>query len=157
MSEEAAVSEIRSVLIPLNASRLLLPNAVVAEVMNFQRPVSSENTPDWYLGVLAWRGTSLPVVSIEGLMGGAVVEPGYRGRTIVTNTLNGNKTIPHIGLVSKAIPSLVRVNEENITPSEMKGDLGGLIMESVTVNEELALIPDLDELERRVLEVVSQQ
>lgn len=157
MSEEAVVSEIRSVLIPLDASRLLLPNAVVAEVMNYRRPESRENAPDWFLGVMAWRGTSVPVVSFEGLIGGSVVEPGYRGRTIVTNTLNGNKTIPHIGLVSKAIPSLVRVNEENITPSDLKSDLGELIKESVNVNEGLALIPDLDELERRVLEIVSQE
>jgi len=105
---------------------------------------------------LAWRGTSVPVVSIEALMGGPVAVPGHRGRTIVTNTINGNKTIPHIGLVSNAIPSLVRVNEENITPSELQSDLGKLIKESVNVNEGLALIPDLDELERRVLQVVSQ-
>ena len=138
MSEEAVVSEVRCVLIPLRASRLLLPNVVVAEVMNYQKPESRENTPDWFMGVMAWRGTSVPVVSIEGLMGGTVAEPGYRGRTIVTNTLNGNKAIPHIGLVSKSIPSLVRVNEENIQPSEFLSDLGELIKESVNVNEGLA-------------------
>jgi chemosensory pili system protein ChpC len=146
------VSEIRCVLIPLATSRLLLPNAVVAEVMDFQSPVPREHMPDWYLGDLAWRGTSIPMVSIEGMWGGSVAVPGQRSRTLVLNTLNGNQDLTHIGLIVQSLPTLVRVSLENLEPSKVSSDLGALISQSVTVNDNLALIPDLDELERRVLE-----
>ena len=51
MSDAATVNEVRSVLIPLNTGRLLLPNVVVAEVMNYQRPEDRDDTPNWFLGI----------------------------------------------------------------------------------------------------------
>lgn len=153
---QAAVIEVRCVLIPLVTSRLLLPNAVVAEVMNFRPQVSREQMPEWFLGDLAWRGGSVPLVSIEGMLGGSVASPGQRSRIIVLNTLNGTSTLPHIALLAQAIPTLVRVTMENLEPSKIKSDLGDLIQQSVTVNAGLALIPDLDELERQVQGVISQ-
>ncbi|MGD8589687.1 MAG: chemotaxis protein CheW [Chromatiales bacterium] len=152
---QAEVSEVRCVLIPLATSRLLLPNAVVAEVMDYQTPVPRERMPDWYLGDLVWRGTSVPMVSIEGMLGGSVAVPGVRSRTLVLNTLNGNKKLSHIGLITQALPTLVRVNLDNLEPSKIRNDLGTLINLPVTVNNSLALIPDLDELERQVHETRS--
>ena len=151
----AEITEVRCVLIPLVTSRLLLPNAVVAEVMDYQIPVPREQMPDWYLGDLVWRGTSVPVVSLEGMLGGSVAVPARRSRTLVLNTLNGNHALSHIGLITQALPTLVRVSLENLEPSKIRHDLGNVISQSVNVNNSLALIPDLDELERQVLKVLS--
>jgi len=150
---ESATTEIRSLLIPLAASRLLLPNAAVAEVLDYQALQPQAGTPDWYLGRLAWRGISIPVISFEGLLGGEVAAPGRRGRILVLNTLNGNPELTHIGLVSQAIPSLVRVAAENVESAETSGLAGGPVKQAVHIDGELALIPDLDELEEQLLAV----
>jgi hypothetical protein len=84
-----------------------------------------------------------------------VAVPGVRSRTLVLNTLNGNKKLSHIGLITQALPTLVRVNLDNLEPSKIRNDLGTLINLPVTVNNSLALIPDLDELERQVHETRS--
>jgi len=129
---------------------------VVAEVMDFQSPVPREDMPAWYLGDLVWRGTSLPMVSIEGMLGGSVAQPARRSRTLVLNTLNGNRSLSHIGMIAQALPTLARVTEENLEASKINNDLGDLISRSVSVNNSLALIPDLDELERRVQAALAQ-
>jgi chemosensory pili system protein ChpC len=71
------------------------------------------------------------------------------------NTLNGNPELTHIGLIAQALPTLIRVTLENLEPSKIRSELGPLISQSVTVNNNLALIPDLDALERRVFETLA--
>lgn len=155
MTSPTEVNEVRCVLIPLATSSLLLPNAVVAEVTDFQPPAPRKKMPEWFLGDLAWRGKTIPVVSIERMMGGAVAAAQKRSRILVLNTLNGVRSLSHLGLISQSIPTLVRVRKENLEPSKVTTEFGNLIKQPVAVNASLALIPDLDELERWVLEVVS--
>ncbi|MEN8178193.1 MAG: chemotaxis protein CheW [Pseudomonadota bacterium] len=134
---------------------VLLPNVVVAEVMNYSKPEVRQGVPEWLLGDLAWRGTSVPVVSIEGMMGDTVVEPVHRGRTIIMNTLNGEASLPHIGMVAQAIPSLLHVTSESIDSSDISDNLGGLVKQAVMIDDKQAFIPDLDELERLVLDCMA--
>lgn len=143
--------EIRSVLIPLLRNFLLIPNVVVAEVMNYSQPEIRQEAPDWFLGDIAWRGTSVPIVSMEGLMGDEIVEPGYRSRMIILNTINGESLLPHIGIVAHAIPSLVRVTSESIESPSLPVNQNGLIKQVVIVGDKEVYIPDLDELEKLVL------
>jgi chemosensory pili system protein ChpC len=148
---EAAVKEVRSVLIPLSNRQVLLPNAVVAEVMGFQTPDPQENTPDWYLGNLAWRGTMIPVVSFEAMSGGDAVKPGHRGRIAIMNALGDQPRLSHYGLVVQAIPSLVRVSADNVIPVLREDEAENpLIRQSVELDMSPAVIPDLVEIERQI-------
>jgi len=148
----APLVEIRSVLIPLARNLLLLPNVVVAEVMNYSKPVARENAPDWFIGDIAWRGSSVPVVSIDHLMGHGAAQPGHRSRMIIMNTINGEKRLPHIGIVADAIPSLVRVTAESVEASGSDADRERFVKQVLIINDQEALIPDLDELENLVVD-----
>lgn len=151
------ILQVRSVLIPLTDETLLLPNAVVAEVMNYTVPTARDDAADWLTGDLPWRGKQIPVISLEGMMGRVIQEPARRGRLIILNTLNGESRLPHIGLVAQAIPSLVQVTVESIAQGEVTDEsLHPLIKQIVNINDKQALIPDLDELERRVLDEISK-
>ena len=153
---QAVVKEVRSVLIPLHERQILLPNAAVAEVMDYQQPESAgDDLPEWFLGHLAWRGVMMPVVSYEGLLGDPVVTPGSRGRILALNALGSHERVSHIGLVVHAIPSLVRVSADNVVPVGPEGEPQPLIRQHVELDMSPALIPDLDEIERQVLDVIS--
>ncbi|MES9812287.1 MAG: chemotaxis protein CheW [Candidatus Thiodiazotropha sp.] len=152
----AVVKEVRSVLIPLHELQLLLPNAVIAEVIGYQEPESVERgKPDWFVGSTIWRGVVIPIVSFEGMLGARVVIPGHRGRIMVMNTLNQQQKLTHIGLVVQAIPSLVRVSADNVIPLNSEDELDPLIKQRVELDMNPAMIPDLDEIERQVLDVVN--
>lgn len=156
--KQAVVSEVRSVLIPLADRQLLLPNAVVAEVIGYQEADPVEGQHAWFLGNMAWRGVLIPVVSFEAMLGGEVMTPGHRGRIAIMNALGGNPRLSHFGVVVQAIPSLVRVSADNVLPLPEAADQGDpLIRQAVEIDLSPAYIPDLDEAERRIMEVVAQQ
>mgnify|MGYP000113777553 CR=1 FL=1 len=61
--------QVRSLWIPLRQVSMLLPHAVVAEIGNYRVPDGRGDAPDWMLGDINWRGTTIPVVSLESLCG----------------------------------------------------------------------------------------
>ncbi len=153
---QSVVKEVRSVLIPLHELQLLLPNAVIAEVIGYQQPEPAEQgMPDWLIGNFVWRGVIIPVISFEGMLGRQVVTPGTRGRIMVMNTMGGDQRLTHIGLLVQAIPSLVRVSADNVVPLNSEDEFNPLIKQLVELDLNEAAIPDLDEIERRVLDVVT--
>jgi chemosensory pili system protein ChpC len=153
----AVVKEVRSVLIPLGNRQLLLPNAVVAEVMGLQPPDPVKGAPDWFLGNMAWRGTMIPLVSFEAMSGGEIVTPGHRGRIAIMNALNNNPRLSHFGLVVQAIPSLVRVSNDNVLPFVDESESNNpLIRQAVELDMSTAFIPDLDEIEQRIHSVLER-
>jgi len=149
-----AAGEVRSVLIPLADRQLLLPNAVVAEIMAYQQPEEREGMPEWFLGNMAWRGVLVPVISYEAMLGGGAVTPGHRGRIAILNGLNGHPRLSHYGMVVQAIPSLVRVTTNNVLALPRADEESPLIRQGVELELNPAYIPDLDEIERRLREVV---
>jgi chemosensory pili system protein ChpC len=151
------VKEIRSVLIPLGDRQLLLPNAVVAEVMGYQEPDPLPGSPDWFLGNIAWRGVMIPVVSFEAMQGGNVVTPGHRGRIVILNVLSNHPRLSHFGLVVQAIPSLVRVSVDNVLPVADEENLNdSLIRQVVELDMSPVYIPNLDEAEKRIQALIDR-
>jgi len=146
-----AADEMLGLLIPLNENYLLLPNAAVAEVIGHREAKVMADSPDWLLGEMQWRRQTIPMISFEKAVGLAYEEPKHRARICVCNTLSEHSRLPYVGIVSKGIPRLVRVNRDNIEASEDE-QADGLISNRVMVAGETALIPDLDELEKQLLE-----
>ena len=143
--------KVRSVLIPLQGGRLLLPNASVAEVVGYEAPESIPDAPDWLLGQVDWRGQSVPLISFERISGQIMEEnTGLRTRLAICYTLKGNTQPPYIAILAASIPRLVKVSENNIAPEPEAGELGPEVLRKVWVDGEPAVIPDLDELEERV-------
>jgi len=57
---------------------MLLPNAAVAEIIGYQDPAAVESGPNWLLGLMSWRGISLPLISLEAIRGGSC-RPAHQG------------------------------------------------------------------------------
>ena len=66
--------EIRGLMIPVTGTRVLLPNATVAEVITYSVPEKIADAPAWLLGRLSWRGWRLPLFSFSMLTGRAAQE-----------------------------------------------------------------------------------
>lgn len=142
------IANIHSLLLPLQDHLLLLPNAAVAEIIDYRDPQSLNDIPAWCLGKVTWRGLEIPLVSYEAFVGGEASGESSRLRIAVLNTLNGNHEVPFVGVVLKGIPRLLTAASDSVSAEAGAATAG--ILAQVQAGGEAALIPDIDALERSV-------
>ena len=66
-NDKEIVEKLPTFLVPLQKSNILLPRNSVAELIPYEPLQRIQNTPDWFLGLLSWRGVQVPVFSFEML------------------------------------------------------------------------------------------
>ena len=146
---EARRGAVRSLLIPLSGCRLLLPSVAVAEVVPAASIAPVAQKPGWLVGTMEWRFLSIPVLSFEMVSGS--FPPGQEKRCQVA-VLRSSSAENFYGLLMQGIPNLIQVRESELTLLPAKGEAAA-VAARVEVCGQLALIPDLDALERRVREL----
>jgi len=139
-------SIIASLYLPVSEKKLLLPNVCVAEVVDYQEPTKLEDAPDYYLGMVKWRGIEVPVVSYEIANGAKSVRKSSNARIAVVNTTGEyNAKLPFFAIVTRGIPRLVKITEDSIkTTRKKKGPADAALLR---VDGEDVVIPKVDYLE----------
>lgn len=149
--DAAAGLAVRSLIIPLSGTTLILPNTAVAEVADYQAPQPIGAAPGWLLGMLQWRGRSIPLLTFEQFVGLPAGAAGVHARIIVCNTLGGNVTLPFVALLAQGIPRLTGVKAEVLEPTEHDGPEQEAVAARVRFMGQEAMIPDLDAIERMLI------
>lgn len=142
--------EIRGVMVPVTAGRLLLPNATVAEVISYTQPEAIPNAPAWLLGRLAWRGWRLPLFSFPMLTGELEDESRSNARVAVLKALGGNAAIPFLALLAQGFPRLTTITPDLLIPTSDENPQAPGVRAEVLVRDDRAIIPDLDAIEEMV-------
>ena len=143
--------ELYGLLVPLLDERLLVPRACVAEVTSFQPLQEMPGAPPWYLGIQAWNGRGVPVVSFEGACGKRIPVIGGRTRIVIFTCLGQKLPAGHFGIATQGFPQLVRVNPHVIAPDSSRVfPERSPVMCQVRMVNELPLIPDLERLEEMI-------
>jgi chemosensory pili system protein ChpC len=139
-----------SILIPVQGDPLLLPCAVVAEVVRYLPPERAEAAPDWWLGYARWRDRPIPIVSFEAACGHRRTHDGTPTGLVVLNVLRGEAGVDFYALVTAGTPHLLQITDKTI--SEREGaPTESLVSRGVLIKGEPARIPDLPALERLIL------
>lgn len=156
-SEVAAASgeaegSVRCLLMPFYGFNVLMPNTAVAEVVAYEAPRSIEQAPSWLKGIFLWRGKSVPVVSLEKLLGANDGVPASQARLIIFNALEGAAT-PFIAMVAQGIPRLLALREANLhhVPGEYKEETGVYVRLLVDGNP--VVVPDLERIEKMLIQL----
>ena len=141
--------ELRTLLAPMAGSSVLVPSSVVAEVIDYHEPDFFNDAPDWLLGELKWNGWQVPVIHFALLAGTTEeVEIAQRSRVLVIKTLSESASVLHIGFVINGLPKLKNVTTSNL--AEQDGPTGNGVFSHVIVDNQAAIIPDLDELAGKI-------
>ena len=152
-----AQADIRGVLIQISGARLLLPNATIAEVLSFADPEPIADAPDWLLGRIRWRGWQLPLVAFSRLAGIGSEKGGLGSKVIVLKALGGNPKAPFVAVLTQGCPRLVTVSDSRLVTNETEPSLlPSGVQAQVTLNEDEALVPDLEAVERLIDETLRQ-
>ena len=149
--------DIRGVLIQVAGGRLLLPNATIAEVLSYADPEPVAGAPDWLLGRIRWRGWQLPLVAFARLSGIAEEHGGLGSKVIVLKALGGDPKAPYFAILTQGFPRLVTVARDTVVTDPSSDDaLPEGVQARVLLNEDEALLPDLEHVEVLVGQALRQ-
>ncbi len=138
--------DIPGLLIPMQGRPWLLPNIVVAEIIPLRQPDRPGHGPEWLLGWTNWRDEEIPLVSFEKLNESGQVSIGPDARIAVINTITGK--IKFYGIIIQGIPRQSRVGSDDIVEEPVQS--GPAEAMYVQMGGDLAVIPDLDAIERAI-------
>ena len=146
------LTELSCVMIPLNGTQLLLPNISIAEILPWRRVKTLAEGPKWCLGVLSWRGETIPVVRFESLNQGEDAKRKTGRCMIVMNRARSSGGIAFYAIAAKGLPRMVQLAAEDI--SNEPGKLGPAERVCVRVGTESAIIPNLECIEDAVAKLM---
>lgn len=147
---------IRGVLIQVAGTRLLLPNAAIAEVLSYPTPEPVPGAPDWLLGRIRWRGWRLPLLSFSRFAGWSEEEGQLGAKVAVLKALGGNPKLPYFAVLSQGFPRLVTVSRAALAESHDIKELPLGIHSKVVLNDDAAVVPDLVSLELLIDKALNQ-
>ncbi len=143
-------ADLRGVLIQVTGGRLLLPNACIAEILSVADPEPIEDAPEWLLGRIRWRGWQVPLVAYSTLAGLGQHDPALRGqRVLVLKALAGDPRMPYFAVLTQGFPRLVTISDSSLV-EDPEAPLGEAVASAVRFQDEEALVPDMDDIERRL-------
>lgn len=137
--------EIRSVIVPLTALDILIPNATIAEVSNYVEPQALPDTPPWLLGTFLWRGWQVPMISFATLLEAVEQEELEHARICVTKSLIGNPRMPYFAILAQGFPRLNTVTAAELVEVAATNQPIA-VAGRVIVKDREVVVPDLDRL-----------
>jgi len=146
-------NEIRGIMIPVaKDKRVLLPNAIIAEVVSYKEMKDINNSPSWLIGQINWRGYEVPVISYNTLSTGIKSKHDDTGRVAVIKALGDVDKMPYFALVVNGVPRLQLVTQGDLQVHEAEENDSNAIASKVTIQDEMSEIPNIRFIEH-VLDV----
>jgi chemosensory pili system protein ChpC len=138
-------NEIRGIMIPVtDEKKILLPNAIIAEVVSIKELTEMEDSPLWLLGSIDWRGYQIPVVDYEVLVTNKkIVDNNKSNRVAIIKSLTNDADLPYFALISNGVPRLQLITQGDLQVHENEGNESNAIASKVTIQDELTEIPNI--------------
>ncbi len=143
----ARVEPVHALLIALPEASLVIPSAMIAEVISVpERLTPIPLAERWLLGVFGWRSRPVPVISFNQLFGVSEPPPGRRSRVVVLYPLPGCQAHDFF-----AVPSMVEP-QPRLFEDGQEFERAEMVRNGVLFETQLgalkAFIPDVDALRR---------
>jgi chemosensory pili system protein ChpC len=150
---DSDITDFYALLVPLASERLLVPRACVAEIVSWTEPEPVSQAPPWYLGMFPWRGSLVPLISFEGVLGQLIPTASSRSRVVVLHALTGQAGPRHLAILTQGFPQLIRLTEDIVKPDPTRTfPERSAALCSLRLLNETPLVPNMDYLERIVAE-----
>lgn len=154
MANEQAPETMMVLLIPIEDCQLLLPDAAVAEIVDFQQTeAESDDVPTWYLGKMQWRGLDVPLISLEGLNHDAFFTRDGSLKIIIMHSSSQRGKMPFWAFVTTETPRMSRINKGRLDPYD-HDELRSMEKMWVAIDDEPAMIPDMEKIEQAIADLL---
>ncbi len=144
-------------ILEMQKQAVILPGDVVAEIIPYEPLQRMEDTPEWFLGLLGWRGIQVPVVSFEML---TVERASFSLMSVASASLvivrgdTDQALLPFYALVAQTDPVAHEISDEMLLGTE--GTIQRTEIAKVRFNNDVLSVPNLGYLEEALLNALIQ-
>ncbi len=152
------IESIKCVILTLRKENVVIPNALVAEIISVKDVVESENTPEWFLGNMNWRGEGVPLLSFEAAGGDEVSKVNLNTQAVVFYAVGKDGEdvkSPYLALVMSGVPHVSRFTREQITIDIEDQEEHPMVAQKVRINGARVNILDVDAMVSMVQELAA--
>lgn|GEM_PF-781318 len=147
-------NELSCVIIPTHQAQLLLPNVCVAEIMPWRRIKTLSEAPSWCMGLVGWRGQTLPVVHFASFADPSGKPPAAARCLVVMNRARTSRGPSFYALAAVGLPRMVQLVADDLQNAEVELNVADVMQ--VHVGTELATIPNLAFIEEQLTDLMSK-
>ncbi len=149
---------IKCVILTLRKENVIVPNALVAEIISVKDIEDSDDTPEWYLGKMSWRGADVPLLSFEAAGGVEISKVNLNTQAVVLYSVGiegGENKHPYLGLVMSGVPHVSSFTREQITIDEGPSELHPMVAQKARINGASVSILDIDAMVDMISELAA--
>ncbi len=150
--------QIKCVILTLRKENVIVPNALVAEIISVREIESMDNAPGWFLGTMKWRGSDVPLLSFEGSGGETVSKVNLNTQAVVLYAVGNSGVVsdsPYMGLVMSGVPHVSQFTREQITSDDEGAEPHPMVAQKVRINGASVSILDVDAMVAMVEEMAA--
>lgn len=150
--------QLKCVILTLRKENVIVPNALVAEIISVKDVEEAGNMPDWYLGDMKWRGADVPLLSFEAAGGDDTSRVNLNTQAVVLYAVgrDGEKSDnPYLGLVMSGVPHVSHFSRDQIKTDTDASDEHPMVAQKVRINGASVSILDVDEMVHMVSETAA--
>lgn len=149
---------IKCVILTLRKENVLVPNALVAEIISVKEIDEVDGSPRWLLGNMKWRGADVPLLSFEAAGGGSVVKVNLNTQAVVLYAVGKEGNVaesPYLGLVMSGVPHVSSFSREQVKIDNETLEDHPMIAQKVRINGASVSILDVDAMVDMVSELAA--
>lgn len=138
---------IKCVIFTLRKENVIVPNALVADIISVKDVQTTEHTPEWYLGFLNWRGVDVPLLSFESAAGHGVAKVNLNTQAVVLYGVGQGGVADenaYLALVMSGVPHVSDFSREQIKSDDAEIDGHPMVAQKVRINGARVSILDVD-------------
>lgn len=137
-------NEIRGIMMPVaEEKKVLLPNAIIAEVVSYKNLERVDGSPNWLSGKINWRGYDLPVICYNSLSTGTPNANNKSGRVAIIKALGNMEEMPYFAMIVSGVPRLQLVTQGDLQVHQTDDNENNAIASKVTIQDEMLEIPNI--------------
>ncbi len=151
-AEKKPVEKLTVLAAAIEGVRVLFPDVMVAEIVDFQSLVSEdEETPTWYLGKLPWREITVPLISLEAMNSDSFFRKKPDLKIVVVHSAYLREQMPYWSFVVNETPRMLRLNRADVHHADT-GEKGKIEAMHAEISGDLFLVPDAVKIEKNIVD-----
>lgn len=149
---------VKCVILTLRKENVIVPNALVAEIISVKDIEEAKNSPAWFLGNMTWRGADVPLLSFEAAGGEDISKVNLNTQAVVLYAVGKTGEVsesPYLGLVMSGVPHVSHFSRDQIKKGNDETRDHPMVAQKIRINGASVSILDVDAMVDMVAELAA--